>query len=103
MTTDSVTRLINSELARMLLADKTVYAGQARYVICGQEEVKGIKRSLFGGVLLDHQGSDRWEAFDGSVIFIPRRELVVPHKGAKLDYLVMSLGEFEAKPARKRR
>lgn len=86
---------INSTLARMLLADESAYTGQARFVICGQEEIKGVKRSLFGGVLLDHQGSDRWEAFDGSVIFVPRRQLVVPWKGAQLGMLVTALGDFE--------
>lgn len=92
---------INTWLAQMLTGNDAAYAGQTRFVITKAPEVNGVNRCIFGGVLLDYEGAPRYEAFDGSVIFVPRRELDIRHRdGWRLDQLVCDLGGLDPLKAR---
>lgn len=82
--------------AKMVFDGKNDVIGLSRIVITGTKEIDGIKRLMFGGVVLSDvkiEGTNQWMCMDGMVCLVPTKISQVRDglEGYRIDQLMTSL------------
>jgi hypothetical protein len=89
---------MNSQIARMLVASESAFAGECRLIVRERPPVMGLERLTVAGTVLTGSGRPSWEMIEGSLIVIPRSRSILgaEHQGKAVEELISSLARIEA-------
>lgn len=93
-------------LAAKMMFEEDAVIGPARIVITGTSKINGIKRLIFGGVVLSGkvmQGINQWKCMDGMVCLVPTKtsEIRSGLEGYRIDQLMTSLSDLTEEDIRR--